>query len=107
MIQFTALDPRVTADHVGIIPMFLSPDDPAPAREQFDKNYAHGGGWHSMSGWTLNDDLSLQYSDKEGSDPPLKPYAKAKFRDELIVIYPYAWVVIQQQDGSFEVSRMD
>ena len=105
MIQFTALNPEVTPDHLGIIPSFLDENNPAPAREQFDANYQHGGGWQPMDGWTLNGDLTLTY--EEGEDPPLSPYAFAKFNDELILIYPYAWVTIVQLDGSFEVSRMD
>lgn len=105
MIPFTALNPQVTADHLGIIPSFLDENDPAPAREQFDANYQHGGGWHPMSGWTLHGDLSLTY--EEGDDPPLMPYAFTVFHHEIILIYPYAWVVILQRDGSFEISRMD
>ena len=104
MIQFTALDPRVTSEHLGLIPMFLSQDNPLPAREQFNNNYAHGGGWKPMAGWTLNSDLTLQYGD---ADPPLSPLAKVNFKDELILVYPGAWVLIMQRDDSFEVSRMD
>ena len=109
MIQFIALDPRVTSEHLGLIPMFLSRDNPLPAREQFDNNYAHGGGWQPMTGWTLNSDLTLQYGDleEEDADPPLSPLARVNFKDELILVYPAAWVAIVQQDGSFEVSRMD
>ena len=105
MIQFTALDPRVTPEHLGLIPMFLSTNNSLPAREQFHNNYGHGGGWMPMPGWVLNEDLSLTY--KEAEDPPLAPYAKATFNDEFILVYPYAWVVIVQPDGSFEISRMD
>lgn len=109
MIPFMALNKDVTEDHLGIIPMFLSEDDEAPAREQFDKNYAHGGGWSPMDGWTLGERGSLQYGDpsEEDADPPLHPYAFAKLRDEIILIYPHAWVVILQPDDSFEISRMD
>jgi hypothetical protein len=103
MIQFTPLDPRVTPEHLGLIPMFLSESNPLTAREQFHNNYGHGGGWQPMSGFTLNPDLTLQYD----TDPPLSPFAAAIFKDELILIYPYAWVAIVQRNGSLEVSRMD
>ena len=104
MIQFTALDPRITPEHLGLIPMFLDTNSPLPASEQFDANYAHGGGWHPMDGWSLDTVTgTLEY---EG-DPPMQPYAAAKFNDELILVYPSSWVAIVQQDGSFEVSRMD
>lgn len=105
MIQFIPLDSQVTPESLGLIPMFLSLDDPAPAAEQFDGNYAHGGGWQPMSGWRLDDDFVLHYLDDE--DPPLTPLAVARFRDETILVYPYAWVVVLQEDGSFEISRMD
>ena len=107
MIQFIALNPKVTSETLGLIPMFLSENNPLAAREQFHNNYGHGGGWQPMSGWTLNPDLSLQYEEEEEEDPPLSPLALTKFNDELILIYPYAYVVIVQRDGSFEVSRMD
>ena len=50
-----------------------------------------------------------QYGDpeEEDADPLLSPLALTKFNDELILIYPYAYVAIVQQNGSFEVSRMD
>ena len=105
MIKFTALDPRVTPDHLGLIPLFLSSENPSLAREQFDNNYAHGGGWRPMAGWTLREDSALIYED--GEDPPLLPIATAKLNDEVIFIYPNAWVAIVQPEGSFEVSRMD
>jgi hypothetical protein len=88
---------------LGFLPMFLSDDDPRPAREQFDTNYQHGGGWRPMQKFTLQGDNSLQYP----GDPPLRPYAQVILRDELILVYPHSWVVIKQQDGSFEVARMD
>ena len=109
MIQFIPLDPKVTSETLGLIPLFLSTDNSLPAREQFHDNYGHGGGWQPMSGWTLNSDLTLQYGDPEekDADPLLSPLALTKFNDELILIYPYAYVAIVQRNGSFEVSRMD
>jgi len=40
-------------------------------------------------------------------DPPLKPVATSMLRDEMILVYPYAWVVIVQPSGDYEVSRCD
>ena len=97
------LHPDVTHDHVGFIPSFLNENDPRPAREQFNDNYQHGGGWRPFNGFTLNDGMELHYPD----DPPQKPLAMIKFRNELIFIYESAWVLILQQDGTYEISRMD
>lgn len=107
-MEWKLYHPDATPDHLGIIPAFLSESDPRPAREQFDENYAHGGGWRPMEGWTLEDGPAfdppeIQYS----GDPLYKAFAGTQLRDERIYIFPYAWVCIIQPDGSFEVSRMD
>lgn len=92
-------------DMVGIIPEMLDENDPRPAREQFDTNYQHGGGWMPFHGHTLvpEDKFKLCYP----GDPPLLPVALIRLRHERIVIYPHAWVVILQPDNTFEVARMD
>jgi hypothetical protein len=102
-IAFHILHPRGT-DFLGFIPQFLSPADPRPAAEQLDANYQHGGGWRPMTGWTF-DPLTNRLS--YPGDPPLTPAAVGYLRDEVILVYPHAWVLILQKDGSFEVSRMD
>ena len=40
-------------------------------------------------------------------DPSFSPVALMVLRDEQIFVYPYAWVMILQQDGSYEIARMD
>jgi hypothetical protein len=86
-----------------LIPSFLDEGDPRPAAEQFDANYQHGGGWRPMEGWTFKDDGSIKYPD----DPAHHPVAAIPFRKEVIFIYPDAWVCISQEDGTFEIARMD
>lgn len=90
-------------DLLGFIPEFLSEFDPRPAAEQFNTNYAHGGGWHPLSGWKMNADGSIKYP----GDPALAPIASAKLRDEEIFVYPHAWVGIRQPNGDYEVARLD
>lgn len=87
---------------IGYLGDFLSEGDPRPAREQFNENYVYGG-WQPFEGFTLGPDNSLNYP----GDPPMRPIAKAKLRDELIFLYPHAWVAVIQPDRSFEVCRMD
>lgn len=93
-------------DYLGFIPGFLSLTDPAPAKAQFHKAYRHGGGWlpFGEGQWRL-DTRSLQL--RFPGDPPLEPVAATDLRDETIVVYRSAIVMILQNDGSFEVSRMD
>jgi len=40
-------------------------------------------------------------------DPPLKPLARAKLRDELVYFYDHSWVAVIQENGSFDVARID
>lgn len=102
MVSFKMLDPRwMTMEHLGLIPLFLSLNDPRPAREQFNEWYV--AGWTPFKGFTLQPNNILTYP----GDPLTMPLAEAKLRDELIVFYEHAWVAIIQPDRSFEVCRMD
>lgn len=102
-MQWEYLHPRAE-DYLGFIPLFLDEYNPAPAKEQFNHNYAHGGGWSPINGFTFDPEtLTITYP----GDPPHEAVAKAKLRDETIIVYPFAWVLILQPDGSYEVSRMD
>ena len=103
MITCQLLHPKVTPEHVGMIPYWLSEDDIDPAWRQLDKHYQHGGGWRPFKGHTMNEDKSLEYP----GDPALHPIASMELRDELILMYEYSWVAVVQKDGSFEVCRMD
>lgn len=91
-------------DLIGIIPRFLDPRDPRPAVDQFNENYAHGGGWSSMTGWVFD---PKTHSIKYPGDPALLPIASMNLREETIFVYQHAWVCIVQPDGSFEIARMD
>ena len=102
-MMWTKLDPRVSAEHLGLLPGMLSLNDPRPAREQLDANYQHGGGWRPFTGFRLRKDNTLVYP----GDPPTIPLAMTTLRDELIVFYDCSWVAIIQPDRSFEVCRMD
>lgn len=94
---------KVPADVVwGFIPTFLLHNDPRGVREQFNERYVSG--WRPFKGFTLNPETyALSY---EG-DPDMNVIATMTFCDELIHIYPHAWVVVMQKDGSWEVCRMD
>ena len=101
------LDPKTTLADLGLIPGFLSEDDPRPASEQVDSNYKKASEWNrwrSLEGFTLNPDtLALAYP----LDPDMLPIAMTQFRDETIVVYPDAWILILQKDGLFEVARVN
>lgn len=94
----------------GLLNEMLDTDDTRPAKEQFNENYAHGGGWSPFGGdkWTIETNLAngkcrLVYP----GDPPFQQVAEARLRDEKIVLFDGELVAIIQSDGTFEVTRMD
>jgi len=104
MISFRILDPRITEDHLSLIPLFLSETDPRSASEQFHENYSHGGGWRPMKDWKMGPVGELMF---DGDTKALPPLAVTTLRNEMITIHESAWVSIRQVDGTFEVARMD
>jgi hypothetical protein len=103
-IEVRLLSRDVTLEDLGRIHGMLDLTNPAPARDQFNANYQHGGGWRPFDDkFTLGDDDSLGYPD----DEPLHPLAEIRLRAERIIIYESNFVAIVRPDGSFEVCRMD
>ena len=102
MINFELLHPRATQKSLGLIPFFFSEENPLSASQQVDENYSYGG-WNPVKGFKMHEGSALKFP----GDPLMRPIARAKFRDETIYIYQYAWVAIVQPDGQFEVSRID
>lgn len=86
----------------GFIPAFLNKDDPRPAKEQFNEHYV--GGWNSFKGFTFDEKKgTLKYT----GDPLMHVIGALTFRDEVILLFPSAWVLILQMDGTWDVARMD
>lgn len=96
-----------TMGMLGFIPSFLSDADPRPAKEQFNENYAHGGGWSPWSvEWSL-DAKRLPPELRYPGDPVYRAVAETRLRDERIIVFQHAIVAIVQPDGTFEVARLD
>lgn len=100
LVMLQDIDPRM----LGFLPGFLDERDPASAKDQFDKNYQHGGGWQSFDGFVFD---PVKHTLKYPGDLPYIPLARMMLRDETIYFYNHAWVAIVQPDGSFDVARMD
>jgi hypothetical protein len=104
-MKWLFLDYRMTIDHLGFIPSFLSEDDSRSAAQQIDSNYACGGGWHPLPDWKMID--KRRYIIKYPGDPALKPLAMTILREETILFYQHDVLCIVQKDGSFEAARVD
>jgi hypothetical protein len=91
-------------EELGLLPDFIDQNDPRPAREQFDANYQHGGGWHPIPGFENTKGVSIAYP----GDKEYHPIAMWPLRGELIVVYRHSLVAIfQTGTGDFEVARLD
>jgi hypothetical protein len=101
MMTYIALDSRFHPDQLGFLPGYISDDDPRSAREQLDAHQP--GGWMPMQDWQLTNRLGIVFP----GDPPLRPLAFTRLRDEMIVFYQHAQVMILRADGTFEVARCD
>ena len=90
---------------LGYIPSFLNVRDERPARDQLNENYAHGGGWREFTGFTFDPiTKTITYP----GDPTYKQIAQTELPNgEIVRVFPYAWVMIEQPNGDFEISRMD
>lgn len=96
------LRPEATEDHLGLLPSFLDPSDERPAGEQFNEHYCSG--WNPFKGHTLDiKTMALSYP----GNPDMRPLFMTLLHDEKIFVYPYAWVLIMQPDGTYEIARMD
>jgi hypothetical protein len=116
MIRFVNLtkfpEARVQAA-LGLLPQFFSEIDMRPAREQINTAYAHGGGWHPFNSciggqvkgnFTFNKKtLTLTYP----GDPPMRAIAQAQIRDDIILVFEHAWVMIWNANGDWELARID
>jgi hypothetical protein len=95
--------PYATPAMLGYLPGFLDDDNPCSAREQLDRAYQHGGGWHPLKGHQMLSGGDLKYP----GDPPTPLLAETRLRDEVIRFYRHALVAVVQPDGTYEISRMD
>ena len=95
------LHPRVTMEHLGLIPHWFRVGDDRPAKEIIEANYPYGK--FGFEGFELRPDNSIKYP----GDPAYKPLATLEHGDELVAFYDSAWVAVIQKDRSFAVIRCD
>ena len=88
-------------ESMGVIPLFIADHD-KPAAKQIAEYYI--GGWSPMDGWEMLANGCVKYS----GDQPLSPAAQlVKLDGEIVRFYPGAWISIQQENGDFEIARID
>lgn len=102
-LTWELLHPRMTLGHLGYIPSFLTSSDGRSAIAQIRERYISG--WPAFRGhrFTLHSDDSLT----SPRDPRLDCRARTTLRQERILFYDHAWLLVQQPDKSFEIARID
>lgn len=93
---------------LGFLPDIIHSSDQRPIADQINDRYQHGGGWSPMAGWTFHDNGCIQH----GTETLLSPKVVFQLRDEIFMLYDYAWALILRRDTgagtyTYEVSRMD
>lgn len=66
MMVWKFLNPEMTVEQLGYIPLFFAADDPRPAAEQLNERYAHGGGWRPRppGHWLANSGVPVPHCAK-------------------------------------------
>lgn len=103
---WTTNNPRA----LGLIPSFLSEHDPRPVKEQINEGYAHGGGWSKFDGFDIKgfDPVDpMKTSIRYPGDPPFQCIAWVALRNEVVLVFGYSWVAIVQENGDYEIARLD
>lgn len=96
---YEGAEPDALANACGLIPHFLDNEE-EKALDCFNRHYPFGT--HELVGAEIKDGAMLY-----PNDPPLYPYMEVAHGNEMVYIYPHAFVAIVQPDGSSYVTRMD
>lgn len=107
---FWLLQPGVPVEALGFLPQLLNWTD-GSIEDQLNVTYAHGGGWQPFGKdqWKLTFDpestpATLQYP----GDPAYTERARFILKHgETFLLFDHSLSVAVQNDGSFEVSRLD
>jgi len=96
--------PKMTMDHLGFIPYWISEDNPKGMADQIDDSYQFGGfKQHPINGFEKQREYCLKYP----GDPLLCPLATLELRGEVFCFYDHAICAVFQPDGSFVAARID
>lgn len=94
-------------DWLGMIPLIILNTDPRPVREQVKERY-NGGGWNPFAGFKIQVGADGRDVLVYPGDPPQRLLCECDhINGERVQLFESAWVRVIQQDGSFEISRMD
>jgi hypothetical protein len=98
-------DDKVTPEFVGAIPSWINAKDPTHLKDQINRNYAHGGGWHDFGGFKASLDEDLYMNIKYPGDPALREVARGMVyregfkRMDIVLMFPHSWVAVLE-DGA-------
>jgi hypothetical protein len=90
---------------LGPLPQIIQSRDPRKVAEQVNERYP--GGWNPMGGFTLRK-TEKGYRLMYPGDPPMLGLAfiELPLSREMVVLFESDWVVVVQEGGAWEASRM-
>lgn len=94
----------------GLIPLFMSARDETDAVTQIDRSYSHGGGWHEFKGFKLESfdpENPMRARLRYPGDPPYPAVAWTKLRNEYVIVFASAWVIVTKNGKTFRCARID
>lgn len=103
-MHIEALAKHASIEDWGLLLGFLDEENPASVAEQFAAGYGFGK-LYNMGG-KINSN-SGRYESAYAEDPPLDPLSILYFRDEKVILFPYAIVAILKPDTPTFITRMD
>lgn len=112
-VKWTMLHPKMTMEHLGLLPFWLDDANPKGACDQLDDGYTFGGfKQYPFEGFKSSSDAKLPETVrhmclKYPGDPLMRPLATATLREETICFYDAAIVAVWQKDGTFKAARFD
>lgn len=105
--EWEVMQVRHAFSAIGFLPDIILNEayDSRPVVDQVNQRYAHGGGWHAMSGFKWNRIAkTLRYP----GDPPM--HAVARFEastKETVYVFESGWVLVDRGGDDYEVARLD
>jgi len=99
----------INIEALGMIPAWIDPNQEDPLWYQVHENYAHGGGWRDYDGFTVERGSGgRRYVLSHAGDPDMREIARLQTASEVLVMFPYSWVLWQNlDDGETKIARID
>ena len=93
---------------IGIIPNWLAAEQALPADQAIHVNYAHGGGWYRVNGFTIDPATGVLTYPEDPDMYPLAKFTRKAWPNEIVYQYEYGYVaVFNTETYELNIARID